>query len=183
MRENSPRYQRVSPIFPRAVHKGFPGLFTGKFRGIPEGIRAPHPRTSMRPSSLAPLLLLGLLCTACTSPEKRIKQNKDAFLQYPPDVRENIRNGEIEIGYSREMVRMAKGDPHYVQIRETQEAEVEVWRWTRPERHLHTQPAHFYGRAAPNPQVVEVAAVREVEVLRVEFLDDKAIVVENLKEN
>ena len=138
-----------------------------------------RPMKRLRPLSLLPLLLIA---AACSTPQKRIRQNQAVFDQFPREAQQRVAQGNIAIGDSRDMVRIAKGDPQYVTIRETQEAEVEVWRWTRAQQYAYSQPVHFTGRGVPSPQIVDVSQMREIEILRVEFLDDKAVAIEEMQE-
>jgi hypothetical protein len=76
------------------------------------------------------LLILGLsaLLTACTStPESRIAQHPAIFDTYPPQVRQKIRAGEVDIGFTPDMVRLALGDPSRVFSRQTENGVTELW--------------------------------------------------------
>src|SRR3954471_23420824 len=76
------------------------------------------------------LLVLGLsaLLTACTSnPETRIAKNPAIFDTYPPQVRQKIRAGEVDIGFTPDMVRLALGEPSRVFRRQTQDGATELW--------------------------------------------------------
>jgi hypothetical protein len=128
------------------------------------------------------LLFVLTAFSACTSPQKRIKQNQEVFDRFPREVQQRVATGSIDIGDTRDMVRIAKGEPQYVTIRETQDAEIEVWRWTRTQQYLYSQPVHFLGRGVPSPQIVDITQLREIEILRVEFLDDNVVVIEELRE-
>ena len=67
---------------------------------------------NIRLPSLA--LLLSALASGCGSPptvEDRIAADPDRFQAYPLDTQEKIRQGQIEIGFTPEMVRFAAGEP------------------------------------------------------------------------
>lgn len=132
---------------------------------------------------LLPVLGALLLFTACTSPEKRIRKNQAVFDRFPPEAQERIRRGEIALGDSPNMVQIAKGVPTYITIRETQQSEIEVWRWTRMAQTVYSQPVHYNGRGVPSPQILDIPQVREIEILRVEFLNDSAVVIEETKDS
>ncbi len=78
------------------------------------------------------LLLLAAVLGGCASgPSARIKQDPEAFASFPQDVQENVRAGEIELGYTEEMVEMALGKPNRVTTRERAEGTERVWIYTR----------------------------------------------------
>ncbi len=78
------------------------------------------------------LFLLAAFLGGCASgPSARIKQNPEAFAAFPEDVQENVRAGEIELGYTEEMVEMALGKPNRVTTRERAEGTERVWIYTR----------------------------------------------------
>ncbi|MBI5201132.1 MAG: hypothetical protein HY925_06070 [Elusimicrobia bacterium] len=60
----------------------------------------------MRIAALAVMLLF-----SCSSPEKRIQKRPEVFAAFPAQAQEKIRRGEVELGFSPEMVRMALGPP------------------------------------------------------------------------
>lgn len=72
-------------------------------------------------------LAFALALAGCSTPDQRIHKNATAFAAYPPAVQAKIRAGEIEIGYSPEMVVLALGRPDRVYRRQTTEGETEVW--------------------------------------------------------
>ncbi|MCC5789452.1 MAG: hypothetical protein JJT75_07445 [Opitutales bacterium] len=76
------------------------------------------------------LLLLGLLTllVGCAStPQKRIAENEAYFLALPKEDQERILDGEIALGFTSEMVRMALGSPDQVQRRVTAEKTETYW--------------------------------------------------------
>ncbi len=79
-------------------------------------------------TSLAALLAAALLA-ACASAGSRIRDNQAAFDSYPPPVQEKIRAGQIDIGFTPEMVRMALGEPDRKFSRTSAEGDSEVWAW------------------------------------------------------
>ena len=80
---------------------------------------------------LSSLLLVAAVFTAgcaTSTPQSRIDANRAAYSEYPSDVRRNIREGRVEVGYTAEMAEMALGKPGRKLLRrdETNE-ESEVW--------------------------------------------------------
>jgi hypothetical protein len=71
----------------------------------------------------------GLL--ACSSVDSRVREQREVFDTWPPEVQERIRQGRIELGDTREMVNVALGDPDAKEFEETAEGLVEVWIWRR----------------------------------------------------
>jgi len=72
-------------------------------------------------------LALALAFAGCSTPDSRIEKNSAAFAGYPPAVQAKIRAGEIEVGYTSDMVQLALGKPDRVIRRRTAAGESEVW--------------------------------------------------------
>ncbi|WP_029918594.1 hypothetical protein [Nevskia soli] len=83
--------------------------------------------TILRPS-LAVLLAAALLA-ACASPASRIRQNEGVYNSYPPQIQEKIRAGQVDIGFTPEMVKLALGEPDRKFSRTSAEGNSEVWAW------------------------------------------------------
>ena len=62
-------------------------------------------------------VLLGL--TACSTPESRIKKNPELFNSFAPEVQAKVREGEIDIGFTQDMVRIALDRPDRSYTRST----------------------------------------------------------------
>lgn len=76
------------------------------------------------------LAALALACLiGCQSPSlsERIAAKQDAFDSWPADVQQAVAAGEIEVGFYREQVRMAWGEPDYIGTETTAEGKVERW--------------------------------------------------------
>lgn len=73
------------------------------------------------------VLVCALALAGCSTPASRIENNAATFASYPPAVQAKIRAGEIEVGYSAEMVALALGRADRVYRRQTAEGETEVW--------------------------------------------------------
>ncbi len=79
----------------------------------------------------APRILLAalglLIIAACSTPDSRIDKNQAAFDQYPPDVQQQIRAGNVSVGFTPEMVQLALGNPTYKTQRTDSAGDTEVW--------------------------------------------------------
>ncbi|MCW8976430.1 MAG: hypothetical protein OQL10_11980 [Sedimenticola sp.] len=80
-------------------------------------------------------LLIPLLLTGCMSAQslrdERIETEQALFDSYPPDIQEQVRLGQIDIGYSKDMVRLAWGPPDQVFRRTTRAKQSVVWSYTQ----------------------------------------------------
>ena len=68
-----------------------------------------------------------LLLAACSTPESRIAGSQAAFAQFPAEVQQKIRAGQVDVGFTPEMVLLALGEPARRFTRKTESGEVEVW--------------------------------------------------------
>ena len=81
-------------------------------------------------------LTLGLLLlAACATPESRIRKHRDLFETYPPQIQERIKSGEVDVGFTADMVLMAMGKPARKTMRTTAQTTQEIW--TYGESGLH----------------------------------------------
>ncbi len=82
----------------------------------------------MRPFVLVLSLASLVLLSACSStPDARIAKNQPAFSGYPAAVQQKIRAGEVDVGFTPEMVRLALGEPTRQFNRQTGAGTAEVW--------------------------------------------------------
>lgn len=79
--------------------------------------------------SLAPLIALAacLLVAACSTPESRIASNRAAFDRFSPQAQQKIQAGQIDVGFSPEMVLIALGEPARKFVRKSSTGDTEVW--------------------------------------------------------
>lgn len=68
-----------------------------------------------------------VLLAACSTPERRVARNKALFETFPPAAQERIRQGEVDVGFTTDMVLIALGKPTRKFTRRTAELEQEVW--------------------------------------------------------
>ena len=73
------------------------------------------------------VLLASALLAACATPGARIRQNEGVYNSYPPAVQEKIRAGQVDIGFTPDMVRLALGEPDRKFSRTSAEGSSEVW--------------------------------------------------------
>ncbi len=79
-------------------------------------------------ASFTVIALCGLVfVSACSSPGRRIAKDQGAFDSYPAEVQAMIRDGRIDLGFTREQVRMALGKPDATSTRRTAAGNAEVW--------------------------------------------------------
>ena len=125
------------------------------------------------------LLSAGLLLVACATPEARIRQNQALFDSFPLEAQELIREGEIDIGFTEEMVEMARGVPDRKYTRRTVSGTVSIWGYT--DHYTATRremvSGRFRVRDSRTGQIhhvndsvwVEVPVYHEFDRFRVEF--------------
>ena len=138
-------------------------------------------------------LLLGLLAVlvaGCGTPAARIRRNPALFASFQPAVQGKVRQGEVAVGFTRDMVRMALGEPNRGYQCETAKGATEVWSYTAAEFTTNRQMMDTLApvtdsagrlRLVPDWTWVDVQQRNEYEYLRVEFTGDKATAVERMK--
>jgi hypothetical protein len=86
----------------------------------------------MRAQSFVALLAVAAIAlVACSTTDSRISGRQELFDSYPPEVQQNIRNGIIEVGYTREMVVMALGEPDQKVEAQPEHEIAEVWTYRK----------------------------------------------------
>lgn len=146
-------------------------------------------RLSSGSLATATTVLLALLagCATPDTPETRIQQNFGVFagLQFP--VQEKIRQGQIDVGFTPDMVRMALGRPARVVTKQTAAGTTEVWSYATVV--YQREMAHGSGvmmvpsRGGLRPYYrdpVWVDRPTRVETMRVEFSGGKVASIETL---
>ncbi len=82
----------------------------------------------MRPSPAVILSAALLLLAGCAStPQDRISQNRTAFESLPSDVQKKVSAGQVDIGFTEQMVTLALGKPGRRFTRADANGESEVW--------------------------------------------------------
>ena len=131
------------------------------------------------------LALAGLtLLAACATPDSRISDNRSAFDKLPPDIQQKIRTGQVDIGFTAEMVVMALGEPARKFTRKTDLGDAEVWSYH------DDSPKFSFGlgvgsggrRSSVGGGVgVSTGGYDPEEKMRVEFRDGKVAAIEYVK--
>lgn len=136
-----------------------------------------------------------LLFASCAStPESRIRENPEAFNRLSPQDQELVRQGQVAIGFDKEMVRLAVGEPDRIWSRVDTEGASEAWSYTTYESAdgypLYTGFYHRYHRYHPYhgfyggfghpyyPYYLSYPGRREREVFKVVFKEDRVVSVE-----
>ncbi len=57
------------------------------------------------------VVLACVLTISCSTPKTRIKRDFSNFGTYPPETQMKIQNGEVEVGFTEQMVFLARGEP------------------------------------------------------------------------
>lgn len=132
---------------------------------------------------LAVALLLGLL-GGCATPESRIRQNPEFFASLPPPAQELIRRGQVDIGFTPDMIRLALGEPDTLTIRTNADGRSEVWHYVIYDT-LHGDPLYrgWYHRHVWRdplyPYYLDVAERRERERLSLVIKNGAIIEIEH----
>jgi hypothetical protein len=138
------------------------------------------------------LIIGGLLAVAaglagCASPEYRIRKNPELFASFPPEVQTRVRAGQIDIGYTKDMVRIALGRPDRVYVRQTAAAAIEIWAYVAVSTAYeggwgHAPVGYLAADGGYHPVLLSAfgstRVEREHDVLRVEFTDGKVSAIE-----
>lgn len=136
------------------------------------------------------LLLMVLVVAGCIStPARRIERNPDLFASFPPEAQAKVRQGEVAIGFTKDMVRMALGAPQRVNTRLTEKGASEVWVYTTYRHVSRYEPVHAGGwyrdrsgrlYRANDLTWMDTGYSVEIPAMRVEFEDDKAKAIERM---
>ena len=76
---------------------------------------------------LAAFATCALLLVGCSTVDSRIAKNRAAFNTWPPGVQDKVVQGQIDIGFTPEQVRVALGEPDRVFTRTTSDGTSQVW--------------------------------------------------------
>lgn len=122
--------------------------------------------------------------------ERRIEKNHELFSTFSPDIQEKVRLGQIDIGFSQDMVRLAWGNPDRIYSRTTKDGVATVWTYTRMRTYTQTErmsiPVHVTD--SKGKRRIEYSSVwinrdteEEYAVARVEFIQGVITAIEQLK--
>jgi hypothetical protein len=130
--------------------------------------------------------LLGCVST----PQSRIKANPALFASFPPEAQAKIKEGVVEIGFSRDMARIALGSPDQISTRSTAKGKTEIWSYMGVRYSSLMEPVEYdywYRSAdgrlhrATDWSWAHVEHRHEYPTLRIEFEDDKVTGIEKLQ--
>ena len=119
-----------------------------------------------------------LLLAGCATPAHRIQQNQELFDSFPVASQARIRGGQIDLGFSPDMVRIALGEPQRKLLRRAPDGDAECWLYLDVIRQYDRQRADVDGlslstpggtRAVGGSLWINVLQEREFVRLRVEF--------------
>ena len=143
--------------------------------------------------SISTLSVMGVLILAsgCVStPSSRIKKEPQIFASFAPEVQAKVQKGVIEMGYSRDMVRLALGLPRQVHTRTSETGEIEIWTYMNSRYISSYEPmdsGYWYRDRAGRPRRsydtmwVNRGWYEDYPVLKLEFVGDKLKAIERLK--
>ena len=142
---------------------------------------------NIRRSAIFALPFLLLLGGCASTPEKRIEQNQKVFDALPVAAQARIRGGQIDLGFTPAMTRIALGEPQRKLVRRTAEGSTEVWFYvetvSRYERqHVDIDGLSLYSaggsRSAGGSAWITVLQEKEFVRTRVEFKNGAVALVE-----
>ncbi|HHX98990.1 MAG: hypothetical protein WAQ74_07355 [Kiritimatiellia bacterium] len=101
---------------------------------------------------LAALFLLALMPGCASTPAQRIAQNQELFDSFPVADQARIRGGQIDLGYSPDMVRIALGTPQQRYIRRITGGNTrEIWIYLATQSRYERQRADIDGLTVSGP--------------------------------
>jgi hypothetical protein len=124
-----------------------------------------------------------LSLSACSTINSRIKEKKADFNSYPPEVQAQIQNGQIDQGFTEDMVYIAKGKPDERSTKVHKGKVIEIWKYTLPSSPQPTSSAWSndsmsspYGYPTFGPGPAQPSPVYyNSSYLTIEFKDGKVI--------
>jgi len=75
------------------------------------------------------MIVAAVTLAGCSTPASRIKANPDLFATFAPADQALVRKGEIALGFTPDMVRLALGKPDITTRRTNASGTTETWRW------------------------------------------------------
>ena len=137
---------------------------------------------------LAATALAALCVAGCSTPESRIRENPEAFARLTPAQQDQIRKGQIAIGFDQEMVQLALGEPDHVITRTDATGASEIWSYTTYESadgvllYRGWYHRYYYWSDPMFPYYLDYPQRRERDHYRVTFKDGKAVTIEEHKQ-
>jgi hypothetical protein len=122
--------------------------------------------------------------------DRRIAGAWSDFSAYSPEIQDKIRQGQVDVGFTQPMVRLALGGPDRIFSRKTGAGLSTIWSylgWTPSSRYEYVMVPAWYrgdhGRYWSHYETVGVTVdnSREYERIRIEFRDGTVQAVESLQ--
>jgi len=138
-------------------------------------------------TKLFPVILTSAVlwfATGCSTVDSRIAKNRAAFDSWPASVQDKVVRGQIEVGFTRDQVAVALGEPDWTWARTTSDGTTEVWAYRdrRPRIGFGVGFASFGRSSATGVGVSTSTGGYRGERLRVNFdRDGRASSVEEVR--
>lgn len=148
----------------------------------------------MKTTALLILMLAALALTACNTVHSRIEEKSSLFNSLDPQTQERIKQGLIDVGFTKDMVYIALGRPDREHDRLKSDGHETTWvyknYWQEYEgtrtvgmrRYVYYDPALRAYRVYYQPVRAEIYSAREEERTRVNFKDDRVVSIETVKD-
>jgi hypothetical protein len=88
----------------------------------------------MRASSflrLCPVVAILAFAGCSSTPQERISQNRPLYESFPSDVQQKVSAGQVDVGFTPDMVMLALGKPDRKYLRAEAAGSSEVWVYTK----------------------------------------------------
>lgn len=138
----------------------------------------------------ATALALSACMTAQQIRDNRIASSQEMFNSFSTEIQQKIRAGQVDLGFSEEMVRLAWGVPDMIYTRTTDQGEATVWTYSKTRTLTQTDrmtiPVRVrdkFGRSSIQYENVWINrdTYEEYAVARVEFTGGTVTALERLK--
>ena len=138
--------------------------------------------------ALAALVVVSL--TGCATPSSRIKKNPELFASFPVEAQAKIQRGEVDLGFTQDMVEMALGKPERLYNRKTTSGDVQVWSYVsyyttydhqRVNANVRVRDPNGGYRTVTDWVWVDVESRNEYERLRIEFVEGAVSAIETVE--
>lgn len=126
-------------------------------------------------------LLLAGLAACVNTPEARIRRNPDVFDSLNVVQQAQVRAGKVDILFTKDMVRLALGEPGQVALRRSANTQTEIWLYTEPVvQNVRQRISLDYAGPAGAGRSAWVTLPIEQERLRyrIEFLENMVSTIE-----
>jgi len=137
--------------------------------------------------TILPLLALLFLAGCASTPANRIQKNQELFDAFPVANQARIRGGEIDLGFTQDMVRIALGEPQRTMIRQTAQSKQIIWLYLDVIQRYERQHADIDGLSLYGPNGggaiggsawLNVLQEREYLKIRAEFQNGRVVAIE-----